>query len=889
MTLPTAPGRPAGRSPVTSGVSHLYELILERARRWPAATALGGEQGYGWKTVDSRALVALTDRLAAELSTRLGVTEGDRVVLWAPNAWRTPIYFFAIWKLGAVVVPFDREMNPGAAASILRLVEPRAVIVGFGERPAWAEGQPGLVEWWEPGSLGGEAPAAEWTRPREELATIYFTSGTTGNPKGCMITHRNLCTQVEAVGEVIALDPSVRVASILPLSHLFELTAGLLSPLAMGCAIHYVPSRRGPDIMRVMKEQRITHMVAVPQLLALMGKALDDQLRAKLPGPVYLAMNALADQLPLDARRRLFFLVHRRLGGHLRLIASGGAPLEPRLHRQWERIGVRIIQGYGTSECSPVVAAGRADGSAPIGSVGPPVKDVEVRLSPEGELLVRGPNVMRGYWKDPERTSEVLRDGWYATGDLARIDAGGNVWIEGRAKDLIVLPSGQKVWPQDVEDALRAHPAVKDAAVVAVPTAAGGATLHAFLIPASGEGSTDEISAVVAWANGRLAQHQRIATASWYTSESGDFPRTSTLKVRRHLLPKPDVAAATKVARHLDADDPVARAIADATRGAAPGGGQTLSELGVDSLGLVEVALALEEKTGKAVADGDLRVDMTVDEVRAFVAGLPEGAGERQQAPAEREEAEGEVRLWPYTWGRAFRILGAPFDLLYRLSVTRTVVRGAEHLAGLPPSVIVAGTHRSYPDVYLVRHALATTPARRLAGRLVVPAAAMRLAGAGALAGFAKLAFGLYSLDQHGEHSGRGPSLRGLARLAQAGNPILIFPQGKQISPAQEKSGDPDARFRPGVGHLAEALGAVVVPFGQAGSERLIPPNPPPGFRGIVIAGIPVALRRGPLAIVFGPPVRLEADETPRDFAERLERICFALSRRAEEELGERR
>ncbi|HEX8959614.1 MAG TPA: 1-acyl-sn-glycerol-3-phosphate acyltransferase, partial [Solirubrobacterales bacterium] len=339
-------------------------------------------------------------------------------------------------------------------------------------------------------------------------------------------------------------------------------------------------------------------------------------------------------------------------------------------------------------------------------------------------------------------------------------------------------------------------------------------------------------------------------------------------------------------------DDPVAQAIAAVARAAAPAGGQTLAELGVDSLGLVEVALALEEKTGKQVADGDLRVDMTVDEVRAFVAALPEGpgdvAGERQQAPREREEAEGEARLWPYTWGRAFRILGAPFDLLYRLYVSRTIVLGAEHLAGLPPRVIVAGTHRSYPDVYLVRHALAATPARRMARRLVVPAAAVRLAGAGALAGFAKLAFGLYSLDQHGEHSGRGPSLRGLARLAEAGNPILIFPQGKQIPPEMEISGDPDARFRSGVGHLAEALGAVVVPFGQAGTERLIPPNPPPGYRGLVVAGIPVALRRGPLAIAFGEPIRLEPGDSPRAFAERLERICFALSRQAEAELSRR-
>ena len=150
---------------------------------------------------------------------------------------------------------------------------------------------------------------------------MVFTSGTTGTPKGCSITHANLWSQVEGLRHAMPLDPSCRLASILPLSHLFELTAGLLYPLSTGAAIHYVPSRRGPDIVRVFAEQRITHMLAVPQLLTLMGQALDEQLCARLPAPLYGALAAAASRLPLAARRRLYWMVHPNLGGQLRRMA----------------------------------------------------------------------------------------------------------------------------------------------------------------------------------------------------------------------------------------------------------------------------------------------------------------------------------------------------------------------------------------------------------------------------------------------------------------------------------------------------------------------------------------------------------------------------------------
>jgi long-chain acyl-CoA synthetase len=212
-----------GQLPVAQDASagHLYEILLQRAQTFPDAIAVGGQQGLGWKTLNSRQLLEAVDSLADQLSS-LGVRETDRVVLWVPNHWRTPVYLFALWKLGAVVVPFDREMNPSAGAAILRSIEPRCIIAGHGERPAWASGD-NLTEWWDPlreprgstqdpGARSGRAKFT-WDRPAEELAALFFTSGTTGDPKGCMITHGNLRWQMVAVANRIQVDPTCSFAS----------------------------------------------------------------------------------------------------------------------------------------------------------------------------------------------------------------------------------------------------------------------------------------------------------------------------------------------------------------------------------------------------------------------------------------------------------------------------------------------------------------------------------------------------------------------------------------------------------------------------------------------------------------------------------------------------
>jgi 1-acyl-sn-glycerol-3-phosphate acyltransferase/acyl carrier protein len=495
---------------------------------------------------------------------------------------------------------------------------------------------------------------------------------------------------------------------------------------------------------------------------------------------------------------------------------------------------------------------------------------VTVQVTDAGELLVRGPNVMRGYWRDPKRTA----DGWYATGDLVSIDKAGNIFLAGRARDLIVLPSGMKVWPQDVEDALRTEPGVRDAVVIATQTVSSGAALHAYLLPAAGATRSSDLAALVAHCNGRLAQNQRLASASWWPDK--DFPRTNMLKVRRHMLPQPERNGVVEVEAALAVDDPVGQAITGVARVPTVEATQSLGDLGLDSLGLVELAVALEEKTQKPVPDAALRLDMTVDQVRALVAGT-------SHALLGRDDTEAaDAPDWVYTWGRFLRVFSLPFDLLYRIVVTRTFVIGGEHLSGLPPTIVLAGTHHSFADMPLVRRGLELTPAHRFGRRLLIATAAGGTAWQSLWSRYAVLAFGLYPLKR--EHDAEH-NLRRLVRLAESGNAILIFPQGTHARPCQERINDPGVRFRPGVAHIAAALRCPVLPFGVAGTERLMPPFLEE-FHGPVIAGVPVAFKRGPLAIAFGRPLIAGVDEQPSAFAARLEASCYALTRAAEKALA---
>ena len=388
-----------------------------------------------------------------------------------------------------------------------------------------------------------EAQVAAWPRPApDELFELIFTSGTTGTPKGVMLAHDNLVASIQSFHRIIPpLDH--RIVSLLPLSHLLEQAVGLFYALSVGADVLYVRSRSPRVIFDALREQRVTSMIVVPQVLDLFWSAIEREVEKSGRTKVFDRLRRIARHLPLAARRVIFRSVHRQLGGGFRLFVSAGAFLPPALQQAWEDVGVIVMQGYGATETGTGSCTTLEDHG--LGTVGRPPAGIDMRIVESGEIQFRGATLFKGYWDAPEKTAEAFTDdGWYRTGDIGHLDPAGRLILSGRIKDIVVLPNGFNVYPEDLENALRIA-GIRDSVIhetrpgriEAIVLAPGAGA-----IPSSGEALVfDPVSppaelratldTAVRAANATLGPNQRIA--GWRLWPESDFPRTHTLKVKR--------------------------------------------------------------------------------------------------------------------------------------------------------------------------------------------------------------------------------------------------------------------------------------------------------------------------------------------------------------------
>jgi long-chain acyl-CoA synthetase len=379
-----------------------------------------------------------------------------------------------------------------------------------------------------------EAQVDAWPTPESDtIFELVFTSGTTGTPKGVMLAHDNVLASVAAMHRVI---PPLehRVVSLLPLSHLFEQAVALIYALDVGADVLYVRSRNPRVIFEAIRGHRTTSMVVVPQILELFWSAIEREVEKTGRTASFNRLRRIARHLPYAARRVLFRRIHAQLGGGLRIFVSSGAFLPPALQQAWEDLGVIVIQGYGSTETGFGTCTTREDHG--LGTVGRPMPPVEMRLADDGEIQFHGPTIFKGYWNDPDATAAAFTDdGWYRTGDIGRLDAAGHLVLMGRTKDIIVLPNGLNVYPEDIENALRTA-GLRDSVVLETKP---GRIEAVVLPPADTDGATPEairasIQAGVKTANATLAAHQRVAGFRIWPED--DLPRTHTLKVKRDVV-----------------------------------------------------------------------------------------------------------------------------------------------------------------------------------------------------------------------------------------------------------------------------------------------------------------------------------------------------------------
>lgn len=491
---------------------------------------------HAWSAVD----LVRRGKLAAWRLQAAGVRRGDRLILWSPSTPEIAALFFGAMRVGAAIVPIDLRMTAAVVDGIVRNSGARWLVTGGSGTAAGLEPQgttlatlgrlalSDLASGAEPSVAGDwEAQVDTWPRPtREDLFLIGFTSGTGGTPKGVAIRHGNFLSTIEAARGVYPRFHH-RFVSLLPLSHAFG-QLELMHVLNLSGEILYVQSRNPRLVFEAMREHHVTSMHVVPQMLELFWSAILRGVEERGEGATFAEQRRAARSLSYPARRHLFASLHRSLGGNLRMFYCTAAFLPSSLQEAWEELGIVVIQGYGTTESG--LATSTSHREHPPGSVGRARQPTRLELAADGEVLVSGPTVCAGYIDESGETPSVDELGRYHTGDIGQLGADGNLTLLGRKQNVIVLPNGLNVFPEEIENALRGA-GIRESVVVETEPGRIEAVVAEVLDVDGPSAARVRIDARVRSANASLAVHQRID--AWRLWPEADFPRTHTLKVRR--------------------------------------------------------------------------------------------------------------------------------------------------------------------------------------------------------------------------------------------------------------------------------------------------------------------------------------------------------------------
>ncbi|HEX6213223.1 MAG TPA: AMP-binding protein, partial [Vicinamibacterales bacterium] len=632
-------------------------------------------------------------RAARGFAARLiahGVHKGDRVMLWGENRPEWIACYWGIQLAGAIAVPIDFRSSRDFADRIRAIVDAKVVLAGDDVAPA-------AMPVWRLADLDWDAdgPVPAIGIEPDEVAQIVFTSGATADPKGVVIRHRNVLANVVPVAKEIdkykkyakPFQP-IRFLNLLPLSHLFgQSMATNIPPLIDGTVV-FMRSFNPHDIVRRVREWRISVIVCVPKILDVLKEhALRIDPAAADPPP----------GLSIPARWWRYRRIHRMFGAKFWAFIVGAAPLGPSLEDFWKRLGFVVIQGYGLTETAPIVTLNHPF-KTNTGSVGTAIGGVEIKIADDGEILVRGENVSTGYFDQGPGSGDrgsgrsTDAEGWLHTGDIGEKDAEGRLFIRGRKKEMIVTPEGLNVFPDDVERVLNQQHGVFESAVVG-KVEGDFERVHAVL-------AVDpevEPETVIQEANRGLADHQRIRSFSIW--RDGPLPRTEgTKKLKRAAIKEWVASGASPAAAHAG-DDPLESLLAKFAGSRSLDGTTSIEGLGLSSLERVELMVALEDQFQTRIDETKFAGAKTLDELRAVVTAAPEQA----------EVAE-PVDFPSWNRRRIVRIIRRVSQATWILPLGRVFawvrVSGLEHLEGLSGPVVLASNHQSHFDVPVILMAL---------------------------------------------------------------------------------------------------------------------------------------------------------------------------------------
>ncbi len=814
--------------------------------------------------------VASTAYRFSKLLESLKIGRGERVLLCGTNRVEWVSAFFGAMLQGVVTVPLDVQSSADFINRVAQQVQPRLVLSeggtncsGLGVSVVRLENLRQELERYD------DAPHEGIKLDPTDIVEIIYTSGTTTEPRGVCLTHRNLLANLNPIEEEIekyrmiikAVHP-LRVLCLLPLSHVFGQSMGIFIPQLFKGEVHFADTLNPTEVMETIRRERVSVVALVPRVLeSLREKAVRDW-RAATGENLLEVVRSRSERQVLGNMWR-FRRLHRSYGWKFWAFVSGGASLSLETEQFWKRLGFAVIQGYGMTETSSMVSIVHPFRMS-HGSIGKSLPGRELKVV-DGELLVRGDSVSVGIWEGGIRPL-TDSEGWLHTGDIAEFDSQGNIFFKGRKKEVIVNSAGVNIYPEDIEQVLQQQPEVKHCVVIAVEGVNGQEPMAVVVLRAEAD-----TSAILERANSRLNPHQQVRRIEVWPE--ADLPRTSTHKVKKHEIAR---RLRGEAVEHRPQTDELISEIERVTgRKASRTDAEALLsiDLGLDSLSVVELIGALEDRYQIDIDETALAAARTLGDLRRLVRGeLVSSSATLLNRPSDSQEVFAAERAdYPYPeWATKSYTRLLRFLLLYALvlPVTRLLgqarVEGREHLENLQGAAIFTPNHISLIDHALVlsalprrvRHRLAIAmdgerlryyryPARTLGLRLLLRVQYLLIV----------LLFNTFPIPQT---SGVKRSFAYAGSLVDRGYSILIFPEGLRSRDGKIQP------FRAGIGILAEKLSVPVVPVGITGLYEL------KGRRRFWAWP-------GELTVRFGTPIYCIPQESADEFARRLQAAVSSL------------
>jgi long-chain acyl-CoA synthetase len=797
-----------------------------------------------------------------------GIGKGDRVLIWGENSGEWIAAFLGCMFQGAIAVPMDAIAEKNFAKRVAEQAGVKLAIVGQGLRSPLDASTTLFLDDLE-GVASSQTHPARNLQPAEaspdDPIEIVFTSGTTAEPRGVVLTHRNLLANLAPIEKEIdryrhyeRIVHPLRFLDLLPLSHVFGQLLGIFLPQIIGGTAVFLDTLNPAEVAHTIRSERVSLLVTVPRLIESLRDQIERELAARGKLEKFRRDYRAAEHEHFLKRWWRFRAIRRGFGWKFWAIVSGGAALPTAAEEFWTSLGYAVIQGYGLTETTSLVSLNHPFDLG-RGSIGKVLPGLEMKLSDEGEILVRGENVASGYWKDAGIAPVLDADGWFHTGDLGERDASGHLYFKGRRKNVIVTPEGLNVYPEDLEAELRKEPGVRDCVVVGLARDGNAEPCAVLLLrdsaAAPSAGAADTLAAtIVQHANERLAPFQQMRR--WLVWPDRDFPRTPTQKpVLARIREFAESKARSDGKAAPAATGPLGELLSRVLHGRAAAQGDDAA-LNLSSIERVELMSALEDRYQVDLSETEYASADTMQALERLVEHPPPQA------------AAFHYLHWPQSW--PVRIIRAlVYNLLARpamLILGWPKIHGRENVRNANSPVLVVANHVTFFDPAYILEGLPRRFRRRLAVAMdgeLLESMRTPLPGTGFFMGLVGrveyfLVVSVYNVFPLPRRAGFRKSFAFAGDLIDRGWNVLVFPEGERTKTTRMNS------FRAGIGLLATRLGVPVVPMrfdgvaeARAAGKHIVPP--------------------GLINVWIGAPVRYEEKQPAEEIARDLERRVIAL------------